>query len=289
MMAYTNISDADIEYPDSDGQPMSDNTKQFRWITIIKGGLDAVFRNDPHVFVAGDLLWYPVRGDNRTRLAPDAMVALGRPKGDRGSYKQWMEGNQPPDVVFEVLSPGNTAEEMERKRQWYERYGVQEYYLYDPDNPAFFGWHRIGNALLPLRNAVGTTSPLLGVRFDWDTSQDELALIGPDGRRFNDYAEVVAELEQAQSDLLNEQVQRARTERELSIARAERDAMEAERERIEQERNAANVERERIERERDAEKLERERIEQERDAQRLALEQLRAKLREMGIDPDALN
>jgi hypothetical protein len=52
----------EIDYPDSDGKPMSDNTLQFEWIMRIKGGLDIVFANDPDVFVAGDLLWYPVRG-----------------------------------------------------------------------------------------------------------------------------------------------------------------------------------------------------------------------------------
>jgi hypothetical protein len=32
-----------IEYPDSDGQPMSDNTLRFRWIMTIQGGLDLLF------------------------------------------------------------------------------------------------------------------------------------------------------------------------------------------------------------------------------------------------------
>ena len=46
-----------IDYPSSDGQPMSDNTVQFRWITKLQGGFDALFRHDPNVFVAGDLFW----------------------------------------------------------------------------------------------------------------------------------------------------------------------------------------------------------------------------------------
>jgi hypothetical protein len=32
-----------IEYPESDGLPMADNTIQFRWISIIMSGLDALF------------------------------------------------------------------------------------------------------------------------------------------------------------------------------------------------------------------------------------------------------
>jgi Uma2 family endonuclease len=99
---------AKVYYPDSDGQPMADNTKQFRWIVTIKENLDLLFAADPNVFVAGDLLWYPVEGDNTIRNAPDAMVVFGRPKGDRGSYQQWKEDNIPPQVVFDVSTPLNT-------------------------------------------------------------------------------------------------------------------------------------------------------------------------------------
>ena len=64
---------ATIHYPDSDGQPMADNTLQFRWIVTIKEGLEALFADDPNVFVAGDFLWYPVEGRPDIRVAPDAM------------------------------------------------------------------------------------------------------------------------------------------------------------------------------------------------------------------------
>ena len=66
----------ELVYPESDGQPMADNTKQFRWIVSIKEGLECLFQDDSNVFVAGELLWYPVEGDNVTRAAPDAMVAF---------------------------------------------------------------------------------------------------------------------------------------------------------------------------------------------------------------------
>ena len=56
-------SPIEIEYPDSDGQPLSDNTLQFAWITLIKENLEWLFAKTPEVFVAGDLLWYPVEGN----------------------------------------------------------------------------------------------------------------------------------------------------------------------------------------------------------------------------------
>ena len=52
----------DLLYPESDGQPLADNTIQFPLITTIQGGIDAIFSDNPQVFVAGDLFWYPVEG-----------------------------------------------------------------------------------------------------------------------------------------------------------------------------------------------------------------------------------
>ena len=83
---------------------MSDNTKQFDWIVNLKTNLDRL-RED---FVAGDLLWYPVQGQPTVRSGPDVMVAVGRPKGYRGSFKQWVEGG-PPEVVIEIMSPSNST------------------------------------------------------------------------------------------------------------------------------------------------------------------------------------
>ena len=36
-----------IVYPDSDGEPMADNTLQYEWITKINGNLEIVFKDDP--------------------------------------------------------------------------------------------------------------------------------------------------------------------------------------------------------------------------------------------------
>ncbi len=196
-----------ISYPDSDGQPMADNTKQFRCITTIQGGLDALFKDSTDIFVAGDLLWYPVEGDNKTRLAPDVMVVFGRPKGDRGSYQQWREDNIAPQVVFEVLSPGNRLSEMFKKLKFYERYGVEEYYMYDPDNIDLVGWQRSGSELNDIESMLGWVSPRLGIRFELSSG---LEIYRPDGQKFLTYVELEREREQE------------RNEKELAQAKVER-------------------------------------------------------------------
>ena len=173
----------EIEYPDSDGKPMADNTVQFRWITTIQGGLDDLFRVDPEVFVAGDILWYPKKGNNLLRQAPDVLVAFGRPKGDRGSYRQWEENGTAPQAVFEVLSPGNRTGEMTRKFAFYDEHGVEEYYIFDPDDGHWDGWLRQDGRLRPIDNMIGWVSPRLKIRFEQHPNGD-LLLFHPDGERF---------------------------------------------------------------------------------------------------------
>ena len=203
----------EIEYPDCDGQPMSDNTLQFKWIVTIKEGLEALFRNNPDVFVAGDLLWYAEEGKPKIRTAPDAMVVFGRPKGYRGSYKQWVEGGIAPQVVFEVLSPGNRQSEIIRKFRFYERYGVEEYYVYDPDNGDLAGWLRGDSGLEDVAEMNGYISPRLSVRFEPGEGSDRLRIIAPDGQPFLTYVELV---EAWEAERLRAQAadQRAETERQ---------------------------------------------------------------------------
>ena len=242
----TFFDEYDPTYPDSDGMPMADNTTQERWIATIKGGLDALFKDDPDVFVAADLLWYPVHKEPTIRCAPDALVAFGRPKGDRHSYKTWVEGGVAPHVVFEVLSPGNTPREMRRKLLFYNRYGVEEYYLYDPMSPSglFRGWVRDRGRLRRLAKPDGWTSPRLGITFENKPVKEGLTIRAPDGRPFENYVALFSDRE----------AQRRRADRER------RRATLAVRERLQAERDKAQA----VER-----------------AERLA-----ARLRELGLDEE---
>jgi len=171
-------------YPDDDGLPMSDNTIQFRWIVLIKEGLEYLFRNDPNVFVAGNHLWYAQEGAPEVRTAPDVMVVFGRPKGDRGSYMQWREAGVAPQVVFEVRSPGNRDPEMDKKHDFYDRHGVEEYYFFDPDERTLQAWIRQDGRLREVPNLRGWISPRLGVRFEPGEGPEGLTLHHPDGERF---------------------------------------------------------------------------------------------------------
>src|ERR1051325_3179301 len=159
---------------------MADNTEQFDWIVSIKQNLEAIFADREDVFVSGDLPWYPVEGDPKTRVASDVLVAFGRPKGCRGSYLQWREDGVTPQVVFEVLSPGNSVMEMLRKLAFYDRHGVDEYYLIDPAERDITGWRREEGHLAAIDEMNGYVSPRLGARFQVEAGT--ISIARPDGR-----------------------------------------------------------------------------------------------------------
>jgi len=245
---YPLLSRKDVMYPDSDGKPMSDNTLQFEWITALHFGFAALYADDPQVFVASDLLWYPVEGQPKIRCAPDVLLAFGRPKGHRGSYQQWREEGVPPQVVFEILSPGNTAMEMIQKHRFYEVHGVEEYYIYDPDEQRLEGYLRTGDQLRLLPEMNGWISPRTGVKME--LREGQLACTRPDGEPFLTYLQMMEKAEDARDE--------ARAAVELAALETQR----------------ANSETQRA----DAET-------QRADAETQRAEKLAAKLRELGIDP----
>jgi len=157
--------------------------------------------------------WYPEYGKPKIRTAPDVMVAFGRPKGYRGSYKQWEEAEIAPQVVFEVLSPGNRQTETIRKFRFYERYGVEEYYVYNPDIGDLAGWIRGESGLEEIPEISGYTSPRLGVRFEPGEGPDNLKVLAPDGQPFVTYVELYEERAAERQRALAER-QRAETERQ---------------------------------------------------------------------------
>jgi len=213
--------DPDDPYPESDGEPMAENTEQYEWLVKIKENLEILFAQDPQVFVAGDLFWYPVPDRRITGpVAPDVMVAIGRPKGRRGSYKQWEEGGIAPQVVFEVLSPANSVKEMADKLAFYDAYGVDEYYVYDPAPNTLEIWLRQEGRLRRMSHLNGWVSPRLGIRFA--LTGETLEIFDPQGQPFLTSVELAARLRDEAA-----RAARATARADQATARAEEEAAQA--------------------------------------------------------------
>jgi len=182
-----------IVYPEDDGNPLAENTEQLEWIVLIYDNILGMFRARDDVFVASDLLWYPEEWNTVDRLAPDVMVAFGRPQGFRSSYRQWEENDVAPQVVFEIMSPSNGHAEMVEKQSSYEDWGVEEYYVYDPRRNQLFVYERSGEMLRRVRKIGEYVSKRLGIRFQ--LTAETLLIFRPNGELFRPYKEIEAEME----------------------------------------------------------------------------------------------
>lgn len=122
---------APVVYPERDGRPVAETDVHIEQLLELRETLAWHFRDDPQVYVSGNLLLYYVEGDPNERVSPDVFVVFGVPKGQRRTYKVWEEGKGP-DVVFEITSRGTRREDLGDKKLIYADLGVREYFLFDP-------------------------------------------------------------------------------------------------------------------------------------------------------------
>jgi Uma2 family endonuclease len=120
-----------LHYPESDGKPMGETDLHIDALIYLREALKDYFRDEPQVYVAGNMFLYYEEGNPAACLAPDVFVVRGVIKQERRTYKLWEEG-QPPAVVFEITSRGTRLEDLGTKRVVYAMLGVREYFLYDP-------------------------------------------------------------------------------------------------------------------------------------------------------------
>ncbi|HSF39567.1 MAG TPA: Uma2 family endonuclease [Thermoanaerobaculia bacterium] len=111
---------------------MADNDRQRKAMTNLIHALETRYAGEPDVYVSGNLFLYYREGDPGARVAPDVFVAFGVGKGERRSYRIWEEGRVPV-LAFEIASQEGWQELLDKKKDLYERIGVDEYIVFDPD------------------------------------------------------------------------------------------------------------------------------------------------------------
>jgi Uma2 family endonuclease len=121
----------DVEYPESDGQPMGETDFHRQEMMDLISALEGYFEDAGDVYVSGNLFLYYRKGDPRSVVCPDVFVVKGVDPGPRRIYKLWEEGRAP-SFVIEVSSDSTCNEDLGRKKQTYADLGVEEYFLHDP-------------------------------------------------------------------------------------------------------------------------------------------------------------
>ncbi len=188
---------AEVFYPESDGQPMAETDVHRDLMLDLIAMLREYFRDDPHIYISGNLLLYYEEGNPRRSVAPDVFVVKGIPGDRRRIYKLWEEG-QPPDVVFELTSRSTRNEDLRTKHELYERLGVTEYFLFDPLGeylrPPLQG-HRLAlDHYVPLRPAADGSLWSAVLELELHPRGESLRLFDPESRRWllNPQEETVA-------------------------------------------------------------------------------------------------
>ena len=117
--------------------------------TTIVSSLAIYFRDIPHTVVASEVPVGPTMSNRDDVCVPDLLVAFECDREllkDQRGYSIESQGG-PPDFVLEVASPSTGRQEYTDKRMDYERYGIAEYWRFDPSGGDYHGAALAGDRL----------------------------------------------------------------------------------------------------------------------------------------------
>ncbi|MDE0620502.1 MAG: Uma2 family endonuclease [Bryobacterales bacterium] len=222
-----------VHYPDSDGRFLPENPLQANAIVNLRLALGEHFRAVDRVVLEGDMFLYYQEGRPDLSVAPDVFVVLDHDLGGRSVYKLWEEG-KPPDFSLEVISPSSKSMNSIVKRELYERLGIGEYFLFQPDpsraEPRLKGYELKGTGYRELKpqETGETAGALLSRRLGVSLRCEGDKLRVRDLASGQDYAWIGENQELLQAEIESRRRQAARADREA--ARADREAARADRE-----------------------------------------------------------
>ncbi|NEP05802.1 MAG: Uma2 family endonuclease, partial [Okeania sp. SIO4D6] len=104
----------------------------------------------------------------------------------------------------------------ECKLLFYDRYGVEEYYVYDPQKNSLTGWLRSELFLEIIDEMNGFVSPKLRIKFE--LTAETLILYRPDEQAFTDYMEVQQQLEATENRALEAESRALEAESRATVA-----------------------------------------------------------------------
>lgn len=125
----------DVFYPETDGKPMAETDVHRDLLNYLIEALKIYFEPDENVYLTGNILLYYEEGNPKKCVAPDVMVCFGVEKKLRRIYQIWNE-RRVPQVVFEISSTLTWKEDLSKKYALYQRLGLKEYYIFDPEYKA---------------------------------------------------------------------------------------------------------------------------------------------------------
>ena len=96
--------------------------------------------------------------ENSNAVQPDIIVVLN---DGQAQVKPNGHIHGSPDMLIEILSPGNKDHDLITKKALYERFGVQEYWIVDPHDKSVVGYTLQGNSYSSISGNTGSISAQL--------------------------------------------------------------------------------------------------------------------------------
>jgi Uma2 family endonuclease len=244
-------------------EPEMESSLHYLQAMLLVSCLEWLWRDRDDFFIGANLTVYFSRQQlkNRDFRGPDFFLVKNTQRKPRRSWVVWEEDGKYPDIIIELLSESTAQVDRTTKRELYQdRFRTPEYFWFDPESLEFVGLRLISNRYQEIPNQPqGKWSETLELYLK--VLDGQLRFFKPDGELVPTPQESAVRAGEA---VIQAQRECDLAKRESGLAKRESDLAKQESDLARQESDLAK---------------------QESAIAKQETEQLKAKLRELGIDP----
>jgi Uma2 family endonuclease len=251
-------------------EPEMESSLHYLQAMLLVSCLEWLWRDRDDFFIGANLTVYFSRQQlkNRDFRGPDFFLVKNTQRQPRRSWVVWEEDGKYPDIIIELLSESTAEVDRTTKRELYQdRFRTPEYFWFDPESLEFVGLRLIGNRYQDIPNQP---------QGKWsETLELYLTILDGQLRFFKPNGELVPTPQESavrQGEVAAQAMHESAIAREESAIAREESAIAREESAIAREESAIAREESAIAREESA-------------IAKQEVEQLKAKLRELGVDP----
>lgn len=163
----------DIDYPESDGEPMAESDPTRDDLIDAVEALRSYSQDRDQVDLLGHLFIDYEKGNPKAVISPDVFGVFDVSNQLQLSYKVWEENNKVPDFVIEFTSKSTVSQDRGLKKGLYAFLGVTEDFQYFPTQadlkPAWKGYRLMGENYIQIQptllsnNELNLYSKVLGL------------------------------------------------------------------------------------------------------------------------------
>jgi Uma2 family endonuclease len=129
-------------------EPEMESSLHYLQAMLLVSCLEWLWRDRDDFFIGANLTIYFSRQQlkNRDFRGPDFFLVKNTQRKPRRSWVVWEEDGKYPDIVIELLSESTAEVDRTTKRELYQdRFRTPEYFWFDPESLEFVGLRLIGN------------------------------------------------------------------------------------------------------------------------------------------------